>query len=221
MRPVSRRLRAGDLRSAQGTLRLVVRTRNGTTARCGAPDAVLQRLPLPGGTAQRGRSARTLATLPFPVPSDRGGSHGPRPTTIVGSVTIAVTWIVGLALVQSAIALSGTFVWISLAVTALVVFVAVVVYRRAQAASNRSGRGPLVRARASPVETAAWISRRRRWSARSIALRPSGLVGAQALHEGRGPTVVDPLLLATTLVDRTSEPVQRPAVDQTLAGTPS
>src|SRR4029434_10522449 len=44
MRQVSRRLRAGHLRSAQRTLRLVVRTRNGTTARCGAPDVVLQRL---------------------------------------------------------------------------------------------------------------------------------------------------------------------------------
>ncbi|HEU4832016.1 MAG TPA: hypothetical protein VFU18_04845, partial [Actinomycetota bacterium] len=37
---------------------------------------------------------------------------------------------------QSAIALSGTFVWISLAVAALVVFVAIVVHRRAQAASD-------------------------------------------------------------------------------------
>ena len=59
------------------------------------------------------------------------------PKTIVGNVvTIAVTSIVGLALVQSAIALSGSFVWISLAVAALVVFVAVVVHRRAQAASD-------------------------------------------------------------------------------------
>lgn len=59
------------------------------------------------------------------------------PKSIVGNVvTIAVTVIVGLALVQSAIALSGTFVWISLAVAALVVFVAVVAYRRAQAASD-------------------------------------------------------------------------------------
>jgi hypothetical protein len=59
------------------------------------------------------------------------------PKSIVGNVvTIAVTFIVGLALVQSAIALSGTFVWISLAVAALVVFVAVVVHRRAQAASD-------------------------------------------------------------------------------------
>jgi hypothetical protein len=59
------------------------------------------------------------------------------PKSIVGNVvTIAVTFIVGLALVQAAIALSGTLVWISLAVTALVVFVAVVVHRRAQAASD-------------------------------------------------------------------------------------
>jgi hypothetical protein len=59
------------------------------------------------------------------------------PKTIVGNVvTIAVTFIVGLALVQSAIALSGSFVWISLVVTAMVVFVAVVVHRRAQAASD-------------------------------------------------------------------------------------
>jgi hypothetical protein len=59
------------------------------------------------------------------------------PKFIVGNeVTIAVTLIVGLALVQSAIALSGSFVWISLSVVALVVFVAVVAYRRAQAASD-------------------------------------------------------------------------------------
>ena len=59
------------------------------------------------------------------------------PKSIVGNVvTIAVTLVVGLALVQSAIALSGSFVWISLAVVALVVFVAVVAYRRAQAASD-------------------------------------------------------------------------------------
>lgn len=59
------------------------------------------------------------------------------PKSIVGNVvTIAVTFIAGLALVQSAIALSGTFVWISLAVAALIVFVAVVVYRRVQAASD-------------------------------------------------------------------------------------
>jgi hypothetical protein len=59
------------------------------------------------------------------------------PKTIVGNVvTVAVTLTVGLALVQAAIALSGTFVWISIAVTALVVFVAVVAHRRAQAASD-------------------------------------------------------------------------------------
>ena len=59
------------------------------------------------------------------------------PKSIVGNVvTIAVIFIAGLALVQSAIALSGTFVWISLAVAAVVVFVAVVAYRRAQAASD-------------------------------------------------------------------------------------
>ena len=59
------------------------------------------------------------------------------PKTIVGNVvTIAIALIAGLALVQSAIALSGSFVWISLAVAALVVFVAVVAYRRAQAASD-------------------------------------------------------------------------------------
>ena len=50
------------------------------------------------------------------------------PKSVVGNVvTIAVTLVVGLALVQSAIALSGSFVWISLAVVA---------YRRAQAASD-------------------------------------------------------------------------------------
>lgn len=59
------------------------------------------------------------------------------PKSIVGKVmTIAIALIAGLALVQSAIALSGTFVWISLAVVAVVVFVAVVAYRRAQAASD-------------------------------------------------------------------------------------
>jgi hypothetical protein len=59
------------------------------------------------------------------------------PKSIVGNVvTIAVIFIAGLALVQSAIALSGTFVWISLAVATLVVFVAVVGYRRGQAASD-------------------------------------------------------------------------------------
>jgi membrane glycosyltransferase len=59
------------------------------------------------------------------------------PKTIVANVVmIAIALIAGLALIQSAIALSGTFVWISLAVAALVVFVAVVVHRRAQAASD-------------------------------------------------------------------------------------
>jgi hypothetical protein len=59
------------------------------------------------------------------------------PKSIVGSVvTIAVIFIAGLALVQSAIALSGTFIWICLAIATLVVFVAVVAYRRAQAASD-------------------------------------------------------------------------------------
>ena len=59
------------------------------------------------------------------------------PKSIVGKVVaIAIALIAGLALVQSAIALSGSFVWISLAVAAMVVFVAVVVHRRAQAASD-------------------------------------------------------------------------------------
>lgn len=59
------------------------------------------------------------------------------PKTIVGKVvTIAIALIAGLALVQSAIALSGSFVWISLAVAALVLFVAVVMHRRTQAASD-------------------------------------------------------------------------------------
>jgi hypothetical protein len=61
--------------------------------------------------------------------------HWPKST--VGKVmTIVIALIVGLGLVQSAIALSGTFVWISLAVAALAVFVAVVVHRRAQEASD-------------------------------------------------------------------------------------
>ena len=60
-----------------------------------------------------------------------------RPKTVLGNVvTIVVALIVGLALVQSAIALSGTFVWMFLAVTTLVIFVAVVAHRRAQAASD-------------------------------------------------------------------------------------
>jgi hypothetical protein len=59
------------------------------------------------------------------------------PKSILGNVaTIAIALIAGLALIQSAIALSGSFVWISLAVAALVVVVAVVVYRRVQAASD-------------------------------------------------------------------------------------
>jgi len=61
--------------------------------------------------------------------------HWPKST--VGRVmTIVIALIVGLGLVQSAIALSGTFVWISLAVAALAVFVAIVVHRRAQEASD-------------------------------------------------------------------------------------
>ena len=51
-------------------------------------------------------------------------------------MTIVIALIVGLGLVQSAIALSGTFVWITLAVTVLAVFVAIVVHRRAQEASD-------------------------------------------------------------------------------------
>jgi membrane glycosyltransferase len=61
--------------------------------------------------------------------------HWPK-TIVANVVTIAIALIAGLALIQSAIALSGSFVWISLAVAALVVFVAVVVHRRAQAASD-------------------------------------------------------------------------------------
>jgi hypothetical protein len=59
------------------------------------------------------------------------------PKSNVGRVmTIVITLIVGLGLVQSAIALSGTFVWITLAVTVLAVFVAIAVHRRAQEASD-------------------------------------------------------------------------------------
>jgi hypothetical protein len=61
--------------------------------------------------------------------------HWPK-TIVANVVTIAIALIVGLALIQSAIALSGSFVWISLAVAGLVVFVAVVAHRRAQAASD-------------------------------------------------------------------------------------
>lgn len=61
--------------------------------------------------------------------------HWPK-SIVANVVTIAIALIAGLALIQSAIALSGSFVWISLAVAALVVFVAVVVHRRAQAASD-------------------------------------------------------------------------------------
>ena len=59
------------------------------------------------------------------------------PKSTAGKVlTVMIALIVGLGLVQSAIALSGSFVWITLAVTALAVFVAVVVHRRAQEASD-------------------------------------------------------------------------------------
>jgi hypothetical protein len=61
--------------------------------------------------------------------------HWPKST--VGRVmTIVIALIVGLGLVQSAIALSGTFVWITLAVAVLAGFVAIVVHRRAQEASD-------------------------------------------------------------------------------------
>jgi hypothetical protein len=61
--------------------------------------------------------------------------HWPKSTA--GKVmTVLIALIVGLGLVQSAIALSGTFVWITLAVAALAVCVAVVVHRRAQEASD-------------------------------------------------------------------------------------
>ena len=59
------------------------------------------------------------------------------PKSNVGRVmTIFVALIVGLGLVQSAIALSGTFVWVTLVVAVLAVFVAIVVHRRAQEASD-------------------------------------------------------------------------------------
>jgi len=61
--------------------------------------------------------------------------HWPKST--VGKVmTVLIALVAGLALVQSAIALSGTFVWVTLAITVLAVFVAVVVHRRAQEASD-------------------------------------------------------------------------------------
>ena len=59
------------------------------------------------------------------------------PKSNLGRVmTIVIALIVGLGLVQSAIALSGTYVWISLALAVLGVFVAIVVHRRAQEASD-------------------------------------------------------------------------------------
>ena len=59
------------------------------------------------------------------------------PKSTAGKVmTVLIALIVGLGLFQSAIALSGTFVWITLALAALAVFVAVVVHRRAQEASD-------------------------------------------------------------------------------------
>ena len=59
------------------------------------------------------------------------------PKSNVGRVmTIVIALIVGLGLVQSSIALSGTFVWITLAVAVLAVFVAIVIHRRAQEASD-------------------------------------------------------------------------------------
>jgi hypothetical protein len=59
------------------------------------------------------------------------------PKSTAGKVmTVLIALIVGLGLVQSAIALSGTFVWITLALAALAVFVAVMIHRRAQEASD-------------------------------------------------------------------------------------
>jgi hypothetical protein len=119
-------------------------------------------------------------------------------------VAIAIALIAGLALFQSAIALSGTFVWISIAVAALVVFVALVVYRRFQAASDLA----LADARRSrtcfPSGTAAGISRRDAGAPRRARSDRRGWWGVKLFVKGRGPTEVDPLLLTTTLVDRTS-----------------
>jgi len=96
------------------------------------------------------------------------------PKSIVGNVvTIAITLIAGLALIQSAIALSGSFVWISLAVAALVVFVAVVVHRRAQAASDLAWPTPRRSRTCFLSGTAAGISRPRGWGGPSSArVRP-------------------------------------------------
>ena len=77
--------------------------------------------------------------------------HWPKSTA--GKVmTVLIALIVGLGLVQSAIALSGTFVWITLAVAALAVCVAVVVHRQARGERSRAGRRPIVRGRAASVE---------------------------------------------------------------------
>jgi len=110
------------------------------------------------------------------------------PKSIVGNVvTIAVIFIAGLALVQSAIALSGTFIWISLAVAALVVFVAVVAYRRAQAASDLA----LADAPSFADVLPQWNSRRDLEAARLG--RPVGRSGSTApsFAEKAGDTGVD------------------------------
>lgn len=60
-----------------------------------------------------------------------------RPKTVVGNViAVVIALIAGSALVQAAIAVSGTFVWLFLAVAALAAVVGIVVHRQAQVASD-------------------------------------------------------------------------------------
>ena len=62
-------------------------------------------------------------------------SHWPK--SIIGNVfAFLLIAVVGLAGVQSAVALSGPFIWMGLFVVTLVSFAAFVWYRRAQAASD-------------------------------------------------------------------------------------
>jgi len=104
------------------------------------------------------------------------------PKSIVGKVAaIAIALIAGLALIQSAIALSGSFVWISLAVAAMVVFVAVVVHRRAQAASDLA----LADAPSFADVLPQWNSRRDLEATPGAARRALGFDPALVRREGR------------------------------------
>jgi hypothetical protein len=78
-----------------------------------------------------------LATLPSRFPENEEAAVVHRPKTVSGNIVAIVIGLVGaLALVQSAIAVSGAFAWAFLAIGSSVAFVAIVMHRRAQAASD-------------------------------------------------------------------------------------